>query len=128
MESSRLFYHDEYEARATAVSASGKTWQQFADHLYGRLMKPESAYAKFRARMNREGDQQFTAREDIAIMLFAGQYDLLYHLCDETSHARPPRIAPEDQVVSLAETMTACAETMRTVMAQIERLQPKVRR
>lgn len=120
----KLFYQDEYEARSAAISASGKTWQEIAYHPWPS-MKPESAYAKFRCRMNRDGDQQFTLREEIAIMRLCGHYDFLYHLCDETLHARPPRIAPEDEEVKLVDAINGAASVLQKAMTQLERLRSR---
>jgi hypothetical protein len=127
MDSGRLFYDDEYDALNTAVSNSGRELKAIAQAIWPG-MKADSAYAKIKACLNRLGDQQFKFHEYIALMRFCGQYDPLFYICDETLHARPPRIAPEDEEVKLVEALTCAIETVNRATAALERLKDRERK
>lgn len=123
----RLFYDDEYDALNAAVGNSGRELKEIACALWPG-MKPESAYAKLKACLNPLGDQRFRFHEFVALMRFCGQYDPLYFLCDETLHARPPRIAPEDEEVKLVEVIASATETCNRALAALEKLRERERR
>lgn len=127
MGTGRLFYEDEHDAAAYAVANSGREPKEVACAIWPG-MKPASAYAKLQACLNRLGDQSFKFHEYIALMRFCGQYDPLYYLCDETLHARPPRVAPEDEEVKLVEAIRTAAEQLRRGLEAADRLEARVRK
>lgn len=121
METSRLFYEDEYDALQSMVGTSGKSIKECAAHLWPD-MKPASAYAKFQDCLDRKGSEQFKFSQVIELMKFCGRYDPLMYQCDETLHARPDRKTAADETVKLAETINQAANIMSKAMAQLERL------
>lgn len=122
MNSGRLFYEDEYDALQSMIGASGKSIKECANLLWPD-MKPESAYAKLKDCLNQKGSERLRFSQVVLLMRFCGQYDPLYHACDETLHARPDRKTPSDEKVRLAETIQHAANTMEKALAQLERLQ-----
>ena len=121
----RLFYDDEYDALNTAAINSGHKLEAIATAIWPG-MKPASAYAKLKACLNSNGDQQLKFHEYIAFMRFCGQYDPLFYLCDETLHARPPRIAPEDEEVKLFEAISSATEQLRRGLDAADRLRERI--
>ena len=121
MGTGRLFYDDEHDALAQMIANGPYQLKEVAAHLWPG-MKPDSAYAKMKACLNPQGDQQFKFHEIIAAMKFCGQFDPLYHLCDETLHARPPRIAPADEEVKLVECINSATSVLQKALLQLERL------
>jgi len=124
MATGRLFYDDEFDALAQMIANGPYELKEVACHLWPG-MKKDSACSKIKACLNPQGDQEFKLYEIIAAMKFCGQFDPLFYLCDETLHARPPRVAPEDEEVKLVEAISTAAKVMQSAMAQIERLQPR---
>lgn len=104
------------------VSNSGKTIKEVAGFLWPD-MKPESAYAKLKTCLNPRGDEQLRFGQVLALMKFCNSYEPLEHACDETMHARPPRKAPEDDVIRLSETIQGAADVLAKATAALERLQ-----
>ncbi len=124
MISNRLFYEDEYDAYATMIGNSGRSLKECASHLYP-VMKPESAYAKLKAKLDPHGSEHLRFSEVTALMRFCDCYDPLMYLCDETLHQRPDRKASEDEEVRLVEAMTGAADVLKKAMRQLERLQDR---
>lgn len=124
MISNRLFYEDEYDAYATMIGNSGRSLKECASHLYP-AMKPESAYAKLKAKLDPHGSEHLRFSEVTALMRFCDCYDPLMYLCDETLHQRPDRKASEDEEVRLVEAMTGAADVLKKAMRQLERLQDR---
>lgn len=124
MLSNRLFYEDEYDAYATMIGNSGRSLNECASHLYPG-MKPGSAYAKLKAKLDPHGSEHLRFSEVVALMRFCDSFDPLMYLCDETLHQRPDRKAPEDEEVRLVEAMTDAAEVLKKAMHQLERLQDR---
>jgi hypothetical protein len=120
--SGKLFYEDEFDALNQMLAHSARTHKELAGYLFPDL-KPESAYAKLKACLNPNGDERLKFGQIIAAMRFCEQYDPLYYACDETLHARPPRIAPEDEKVRVIETIRAAGQTMERAMATLKKLQ-----
>jgi hypothetical protein len=122
MPTARLFYDDEYDALAQMVASSGKSFKELAAFLFPD-MKPESAYAKLKNCVNSKGDERLKFGQIIAAMNFCGQYDPLYHACDETFHARPELKAAEEEEVRLATVIQGAAVELQRAMQQLERVQ-----
>jgi len=120
----KLFYEDEFDALEQMVASCPHKRKEIAAFIFPDH-KPETAYAKLMARMNRFGDERFTYTQVLRLMLFCNAYDPLYYACDELLHARPARVAPEDEEVKLVEAINGAAKVMQSAMAQIERLQPR---
>lgn len=118
---SKLFYDDEIEALQQMVANSGRTTKEVASFLFPD-MSPDSAYAKLKACLSNTGDQRLRFGQVVAAMRFCGQYDPLYHACDETLHARPPRVSPQDEQVRLVDAVNGAAQTLQNCIAQLERL------
>lgn len=123
----KLFFDDEFDALQQMVANSAKSHKEVASFLWPD-MKPESAYAKLKACLNPAGDERLKFGQIIAAMNFCGSFDPLQFACDETLHARPTRVAPEDEEVKLLDVLTASADTMNRAMAQIERLRKVAKR
>jgi hypothetical protein len=121
MTTGRLFYDDELDALAQMLANSGKTHKELAHFLFPDLAI-DSAYAKLKACLSSTGDQRLRFGQVIAAMQFCGQNDPLYHACDVTLHARPPRIAPEDEEVKLVEAINGAASVLNKAMQALERL------
>jgi len=119
--SGKLFYEDEIEALGLMLANSGKKHKDLAHHLWPDL-SIDSAYAKLKACLSPTGDQRLRFGQVIAAMKFCGEFDPLYYACDETLHARPPRIAPEDEEVKLVEAINGAATVLKKAMAALERL------
>jgi hypothetical protein len=115
----KLFFDDEFEALNLMVSNSQKSSKQLASYLFPH-MKPDSAYARLRACLNPEKDERFTFGQIIAAMKFCECYEPLLYACDETLHARPPRIAPEDEEVKMVEAITGATEALNKALRQLE--------
>lgn len=120
----KLFYDDEFDAIAVAIGNSGKPFKTVAAHMFPD-MKVESAYARLKECCNPQGDQRLSFGQVMRLMHFCEQYDPLYHLCDESLHARPDRKAPEDEAVKLVEVMRSAAETMERAMRAMEHLKDR---
>jgi hypothetical protein len=121
MGTGRLFYDDEIDALAQMLANSGRTHKELAHFLFPDL-STDSAYAKLKACLSSTGDQRLRFGQVIAAMKFCEQYDPLFYACDETLHARPPRIAPEDEEVKLVEAINGAASVLNKAMAALERL------
>lgn len=117
----RLFYDDEFDALSTAIGNSGKPFKLVAGAMFPD-MKPESAYSRLKQCISPTGDQRLTFGQAIRLMNFLECYEPLQYLCDETLHARPARVAPEDQAVELIETIKSAGETMERAMQRLEAL------
>jgi hypothetical protein len=122
--SQKLFYDDEIDALNQMVSNSERTTKEVAQFLFPD-MSSESAYAKLKACLSPTGDQRLRFGQVLAAMRFCGHYDPLYHACDETLHARPSRVAPEDEQVRIVEVIGAAASTLERAMAQLDRLRDR---
>lgn len=125
MKQKPLFYEDWKASFRRAIEDSGKGWKEVAHHLRPDL-KMDSAYAWLRACLRDDGDQKLDFGQGLALMRFCGQYDPLYHLCDETMHERPAVRAPEDEIAALQRAYIAAAGDMRQLVERIERAQSKV--
>lgn len=117
----KLYYDDEIDALGQMLANSEKSHKELAHFLFPDLSL-DSAYARLKACLSPTGDQRLKFGQVIAAMKFCGQYDPLYHACDETLHQRPARVAPEDEEVKLVEAMNAAATTLQKAMMQLERL------
>ena len=117
----KLFYDDEIDALGQMLANSDKTHKELAAFLFPDL-SIDSAYARLKSCLSPTGDQRLKFGQVIAAMRFCGQYDPLYHACDETLHIRPARCAPEDEEVKLAEAINAAAGTLNKTLAALERL------
>ena len=120
----KLFYDDEVDALGQMLANSEKTHKELAHHLWPDLAI-DTAYAKLKACLSPTGDQRLRFGQVIAAMKFCGQYDPLYHACDETLHQRPARVAPEDEEVKLVEAIHDAATVMNKAMAALERLRTR---
>lgn len=107
----KLFYDDEFDAIATAIGDSGKTFKEVAGFMFPD-MKTESAYARLKACCSPTGDQRLTFGQVLRLMNFCEAYDPLMHACDETLHARPDRKTAADEEIKLVEVLSG---TMRAV-------------
>lgn len=117
----KLFYDDEFDAIARAISESGKPFKLVAAHIFPD-MKPDSAYARLKECASVTGDQRLTFGQVLRLMEFCERYDPLMHACDETLHARPDRKAPEDEAVQLVEAINAAAYTMERAMKALDHI------
>lgn len=117
----KLFYDDEFDAIATAIGDSGKTFKEVAAFMFPD-MKPESAYARLKACCSPTGDQRLAFGQVIRLMTFCECYDPLMHLCDETLHARPDRKTAADEEIKLVEVLNGAANTMNRAMKALEQL------
>lgn len=117
----KLFYDDEFDAIATAIGDSGKTFKEVAAFMFPD-MKTESAYARLKACCSPTGDQRLTFGQVIRLMAFCEAYDPLMHACDETLHARPDRKTAADEEVKLVEVLSGAANTMNRAMKALEQL------
>ena len=117
----KLFYDDEFDAIATAIGDSGKTFKEVAAFMFPD-MKTESAYARLKACCSPTGDQRLTFGQVIRLMNFCEAYDPLMHACDDTLHARPDRKTAADEEVKLVEVLNSAANTMNRAMKAIEQL------
>lgn len=120
MKQKPLFYDDWREALAACIQDSGKEWKQVANHLWPS-MKMDSAYAKLKNCLKNDGDEKLGVGEALEIMRFCGEFDLLYHLADETSHDRPATRAPRDQEAELQREYIRMAERMLKLHEQMQR-------
>lgn len=117
----KLFYDDEFDAIATAIGDSGKTFKEVAAFMFPD-MKPESAYARLKACCSPTGDQRLTFGQVLRLMAFCEAYDPLMHACDETLHARPDRKTAADEEIKLVEVLNGAANTMNRAMKALEQL------
>ena len=117
-----LFYDDWRDALRTAIRDSGKPWKEVALHLWPD-MKMDSAYARLKSCLGESGDQKLDFGQAIALMRFCGQYDALYHACDELDHDRPAIRAPQDEMAELMRDYIRAAESMKRTAERIERVQ-----
>ena len=120
----KLFYDDEFDAIAQAISGSGKPFKIVAGHIFPD-MKPDSAYARLKACTSPTGDQRLSFGQVVRLMDFCECYDPLMYACDETLHARPDRKAPEDEAVKLAEVINGAAATMERAMQAMNHLRAR---
>lgn len=120
MKQKPLFYDDWRDALRHAITASGKEYKQVAHHLWPS-MKMDSAYAKLKHCLEGTGGEKLGVGEAIEIMRFCGEYDLLYHIADETHHDRPAQRAPEDAQAELQRQYIRAAEEMKRIAERIER-------
>lgn len=120
----KLFYDDEFDAIATAIGASGKTFKEVAQFMFPD-MKAESAYARLKDCCNVTGTQRLSFGQTVRLMHFIECYDPLYYACDETLHARPDRKAPEDEAVLLVEAINSAANTMERAMKALDHIKAR---
>lgn len=116
-----LFYDGWKDAFRRAIEDSGRSWKEVAHHLRPD-MKIDSAYAWLKACLKDDGDQKLDFGQGIALMNFCGQFDPLYHICDETSHDRPAQRAPEDARAELQREYIAAMHDMERLVERMERL------
>lgn len=116
----KLFYDDANAAVREAIE-SNEGYKATAAGLYP-TMKPESAYAKLKAKC--EGREHLQFDEVIHICRINRAADPLYFLCDELSHDRPAIKAPADRAAELITTFNANALALQRLCAQIERIAP----
>lgn len=115
-----LFYEDEYEAQQLMISLCSKDFKQCAAFLWPH-MKIESAVARLRTCISRDGDQNLTYGQVNALMNFTGRYDPLLYSCDDTMHARPARKSPEDTKVALLSEFRKVSSQLQTLARELER-------
>lgn len=120
----KLFYDDEFDAIATCIGNSGKSFKEVACFMFPD-MKPESAYARLKDCCNPSGTQKLSFGQAIRLMNYCGTYDPLYHACDESLHARPDRKAPEDETVKLVEVIDNAANTINRAMKALEHIKAR---
>ena len=120
----KLFYDDEFDAIATAIGSSGKPFKLVAMHLFPD-MKSESAYARLKGCCSSTGDQRLTYGQVLRLMAFCESYEPLLYACDETSHARPERKTPTDELVNLTEVINKAACTMERAMKAIDHIRDR---
>jgi len=120
----KLFYDDEYDAIATAIGSSGKTFKEVAQYMFPD-MKSESAYARLKDCCNPTGTQRLSFGQTVRLMSFCESYDPLYYACDDTLHARPDRKAPEDEAVMLVEAINSAAHTMERAMKALDHIKAR---
>ena len=120
----KLFYDDEYDAIATAIGASGKSFKEVAGFMFPDL-KSESAYARLKDCCNPTGTQRLSFGQTVRLMRFLECYDPLYFACDDTLHARPDRRAPEDETVALVEAINSAANTMERAMKALDHIKAR---
>lgn len=120
----KLFYDDEFDAIATAIGGSGKSFKDVAAFMFPD-MKHESAYARLKACCSPAGDQRLTFGQVIRLMNFCEAYDPLMHACDETLHARPDRKAPEDEAVKLMEVINGAANTLERAAKALDHIKAR---
>lgn len=106
------------------VSNSHKSSKELACFLFPHL-KVESAYARLRSCLNPEKDERLTFGQIVAAMKFCECYEPLLFACDETCHARPPRISPADEEVKLVEAITNAADVMNKAMRQLDSMRTR---
>ncbi len=112
-------------ASVKAAIERNKGYKATAFHLFP-TMKPETAYAKLKAKC--EGLAPLRFDEVVEICRFNRAADPLYFLADELSHARPAFKAPADRAAELITTFNANALALQRLGAQIERLAPALAR
>lgn len=117
----KLWFDDEFEALNLMVSNSSKTSKELAGFLFPH-MKSDSAYARLKSCLNPDKDERLTFGQIVAAMKFCECYEPLLFACDETLHARPPRISPADEEVKLVEAISGAADTLNKAMRQLESL------
>lgn len=122
MKQKPLFYDDWRDALRACIQDSGREWKQVASHLWPS-MKLDSAYAKLKHCLSETGDEKLGVGEALEIMRFCDEYDLLYHLADETSHDRPAQRAPRDQEAELQREYIKAVEQMKKLTEQMTRVQ-----
>lgn len=116
------FYEDEYEAMRMTISDSDRSFKEVAAYLFPDR-KPDSAYSRLKACLNEDKDERLTFGQVIRMCKFCERWHALMYFCDQTMHARPPRMAVEDQQVQLTSAINSAAATLQNAMAQLERLQ-----
>lgn len=119
---SEMFFEDEFEALNLMISNSGKPFKEVASHVFPHR-KPDSAYARLKACLNPDKDERLTFGEIISLMKFCECYEPLMYACDETLHARPPRISPRDEEMNLVNAIATAAGTLDSAMKKLEQLQ-----
>jgi hypothetical protein len=125
MKQKPLFYDDWKDALRACIQDSGKEWKQVAHHLWPS-MKMDSAYAKLKNCLGESGDEKLGVGEALEIMRFCGEYDLLYHLADETSHDRPAQRAAIDKQAELQREYIKAVAAMKKLTDQMARTQLQV--
>lgn len=120
----KLFYDDEFDAIATAISNSGKQFKEVAAHIFPD-MKPDSAYARLKQCCSPTGDQRLTFGQVIRLMVFCNAYDPLMHACDETLHARPDRKTAEDEELKLVEVIDNAAGQLERAMRALDHVRSR---
>lgn len=120
----KLFYDDDFDSIATAISNSGKEFKAVASHIFPDLA-PASAYARLKSCCSPAGDQNLTFGQVVRLMRFCESYEPLMYACDETLHARPDRKAPEDEAVELVEMINNAASTMERAMRALDHIKAR---
>lgn len=120
----REFFDDEHDAYLAMIGSSGKTVKECACHLFPAL-KPESAYAKLKDKLNPKGSEHLRIGELLALMRYCQSYEPLMQLCDETLHHRPERKQVEVEQLRLVETIGKATDTLARAMQQLEQLQER---
>ena len=121
MNQEKLFYDDELQAVRNTVER-GKGYKATAMFLWPS-MKLESAYARLKNCCERPEKGEFLKfGEVIAVMIFNDQFDALYHVCDQTSHARPVRVSHTDEQARLVTVIEQTGDTLARALDQLQRL------
>ncbi len=120
----KLFYDDEFDAIATAIGSSGKTFKEVAQFMFPD-MKAESAYARLKDCCNPTGTQRLSFGQTVRLMSFCESYDPLYFACDDTLHARPDRKAPEDEAVMLVDAINNASNTIERAMRALDHIKAR---
>jgi hypothetical protein len=92
----KLFYDDEFDALQQMIAGSERSFKECAVFLWPD-MKPESAYARLKACVNPNGDQNLTFGQIVSLSRFCKRYEALFFMADELQHARPEEKSPEDE-------------------------------
>ena len=124
MATGKLFFDDEFDALAQMIANSERTHKELAAYLFPD-MKPESAYAKLKACVNPNGDERLKFGQIIAAMNFCGSFEPLQYACDQTLHARPPRITPEDEERRQIEVIESTGRTLQRALETLDRMRER---
>ena len=122
-----LFYDDWKEAVSHAITDSGREFKDVALELWGKSLKPGTAYAKLKACLDENGDEKLGVGELLALMQYCGQYDPLYHLCDETFHARPAQITYDEEALSLEREIAAGLKRQNALLERLANVKERGR-
>lgn len=119
------FFDSAEAATKHAIEVSGKTLKDVGLALWPEKSADAARTALANA-LNENRSERLTFDQHLLIANYCGYYQVLQYAAHKCSHSAPAPQSPEDQAARLQQALFAGAEHMRSVLAQIDALKPRL--